>query len=262
MSEQENVNAEHAAKFLPVAERIVKFCNDRQVPTSMRKDTMELRRWRELYGKNRWSETTSVQVVAEILAETFPLPCPDPSGHTITLDDYEVANLQSALISIGLRGASVERSPLYVLNTGDWAGHILWKLPLVAHEPNWTPEQLAREANRFDRPPSPDPAAVAVLRELVDLKDNRPTDYEERKPRAWEAARAVLRGEPMAMQDPAVVALVRQGVSLAMDGREEATLREADRARATEESITEVARPFEEWIEAAEAWLAGKGEQS
>ena len=32
----------------------------------------------------------------------------------------------------------------------------------------------------------------AALQELVTLKFDRPPDYEERKPKAWEAARQVL----------------------------------------------------------------------
>jgi hypothetical protein len=35
--------------------------------------------------------------------------------------------------------------------------------------------------------------AVAVLRELVTLHDQRPADYDTRKPLAWQAARNVLR---------------------------------------------------------------------
>ncbi len=74
---------------------------------------------------------------------------------TITLDDYEIANLRSALESFGHATWNkdwpgyVERSPLYVLNTGDWVGQIYNRLPPVEQKPNRTPQELAREANSF-----------------------------------------------------------------------------------------------------------------
>ncbi len=84
---------------------------------------------------------------------------------TITLDDYEVANLTAALRAIAghKNDASYNwdeqewrsplgapwRSPLGALNTGDWVCQILFKLPPTAHAPNKAPEQARADARAF-----------------------------------------------------------------------------------------------------------------
>lgn len=67
-------------------------------------------------------------------------------AHLIVLDDYEVANLRSALWAAGT--ASTYQSPLNVLQTGDWTGQILHKLQQLApdHKPNAEPDVLAARA--------------------------------------------------------------------------------------------------------------------
>lgn len=70
--------------------------------------------------------------------------------HTIELDDYEVANLRSAIEAIGYRLTTEQKviphSPLMVLNTGDWLGQIYQKLPVVKRSPNLDPVELACRA--------------------------------------------------------------------------------------------------------------------
>lgn len=82
-----------------------------------------------------------------------PVPKPDEK-HTVHLDDYERDNLLHALYAaVGLRGT--ERSPLFVLNTGDWLMQVVYKLRgLYGDEepggtPNFTYTQLAKMAREF-----------------------------------------------------------------------------------------------------------------
>jgi len=68
-------------------------------------------------------------------------------GHVLVLNDYQVANLRAAIHAAGY--GSVYRSPLNVLNNGDWLGELFQMLPAVDQRPNTEPEQLAEAANRW-----------------------------------------------------------------------------------------------------------------
>ncbi len=78
------------------------------------------------------------------------------SKYTITLNEYQVANLKSIIEAAGyytwnpLAPYHVERNPIYVINTGDWIGELYQMLPKeVPYKPNKTPQQMAEEANNF-----------------------------------------------------------------------------------------------------------------
>lgn len=69
----------------------------------------------------------------------------DVNGHLVVLSDYHVVNLRSALHATGY--ASVYRSPLGVLQTGDWLGELFHLLPDVTSiAPNAEPGVLAQRA--------------------------------------------------------------------------------------------------------------------
>lgn len=81
---------------------------------------------------------------------------------TITLNEYQQANLASAIEATGHGtwnpkwGNHVPRNPLYVLNTGDWIGEIYNMLPKPDKKgiygscrPNVSPSELAERANNF-----------------------------------------------------------------------------------------------------------------
>lgn len=76
------------------------------------------------------------------------------TSHVLILSDYEVANLRSAIQACGY--ASVFRSPLEVLQTGDWMGMIAHKLsPLATGTvPNAQPDDLAKRATDWLHPRS------------------------------------------------------------------------------------------------------------
>ena len=70
--------------------------------------------------------------------------------YTITLNDYEVANLRALIEACGYGKAKrVERNPLWAANTGDWIGQIYNLLPIVAYPPNADADKLAQEANKY-----------------------------------------------------------------------------------------------------------------
>lgn len=81
--------------------------------------------------------------------------------YCLKLDEYEIANLISALeAGMGFCPSDPDvyarlRSPLTVLNSGDWIGMILNKLrpmcPDSKVRPNRTPEEYAHEARVLDR---------------------------------------------------------------------------------------------------------------
>lgn len=68
-----------------------------------------------------------------------------PSGWWIFMDDYEIANLRSAIVAIGYPWSGdpgLDPGPLGALNSGDWVGQIYQKLPQVEHQrPNRTPQE-------------------------------------------------------------------------------------------------------------------------
>jgi hypothetical protein len=79
-------------------------------------------------------------------------PQPD-ERHLVYLSDYERDNLRHALYAAS--GWGKVRSPLYVLNTGDWLNQVLMKVGGVYDEdpggkPNYDHTLLAENANRFD----------------------------------------------------------------------------------------------------------------
>lgn len=96
------------------------------------------------------------EVVAELQA--IIREAGNPHHHILVLTDYEVANLREVFRAAG-HAQLVQRSPLMVLNNGDWVGQIAHKLlPLATdHTPNATAAQLARQANEYSSPPRHSP---------------------------------------------------------------------------------------------------------
>jgi len=97
--------------------------------------------------------------------------------HIIELDNYEVANLRSALEAMGYNTWSKEfhgeryvpTSPLCALNTGDWLGQIYNKLPDTGHRPNATPQELAKRANEWrETHPLSEEDLKQILRSTID----------------------------------------------------------------------------------------------
>ena len=70
------------------------------------------------------------------------------AGNVILLSDYEVVNLRAALQATGY--GMTGRSPLQVLNNGDWLGQIYQKLPYLDHPtPNADAFELQARALRW-----------------------------------------------------------------------------------------------------------------
>lgn len=73
--------------------------------------------------------------------------------HVIELNDYQVVNLRAALEAIGYPWKEEKRSPLTVLNSGDWVGEIWLKLDQLTlgkyAAPNDTVESYIERANHF-----------------------------------------------------------------------------------------------------------------
>jgi len=71
--------------------------------------------------------------------------------YTITLNQYQLVNLRSALEAIGYPYAQ-DRSPLDVLNTGDWIGELHQKLVQAELKPNAAPADLRKRARIWKEP--------------------------------------------------------------------------------------------------------------
>ena len=73
--------------------------------------------------------------------------------YNIILNEYQIANLRSALEAAGYCDWSTQvlNNPLYVLQTGDWLGEIYNKLPEVDYQPNESPQVLADRASRWHK---------------------------------------------------------------------------------------------------------------
>lgn len=71
--------------------------------------------------------------------------------HTLTLNDYQVANLRALLEATGIYTFPEKRAadnPLFALDTGDWLAEIYQMLPKVSYKPNQTPAEQALGVRR------------------------------------------------------------------------------------------------------------------
>lgn len=90
-------------------------------------------------------------------------------GHALMLNDYQIANLRAAIEACGYATWHKDwfkKSPLMVLQNGDWMGEIYLMLPMVQHAPNQTPQKLIEEALARCAPLSE--GARALLKQIVE----------------------------------------------------------------------------------------------
>lgn len=73
---------------------------------------------------------------------------PGQPEHTITLTEYEVANLREALSAVGC-GSPWHVSPLNAMNTGDWVCQVWAKLPQSDHWLCQTAEVMSQRAREW-----------------------------------------------------------------------------------------------------------------
>lgn len=67
--------------------------------------------------------------------------------YTISLNEYQIANLRALINAVGYPWGEVEeRNPLWAANTGDWVGEVYSKLPEVDCEPNSTGHEIAQKS--------------------------------------------------------------------------------------------------------------------